>query len=139
MSSCRQPGVVSRGHGIGADRPSLRWSFRSTGPGGADDDIGKVSQPDREEAQRHRQGDVAEGLGPLAGPQEVERLQAEGGEGRVAPPHTPTMRNARASNPGSQDRPEKGSIDARKPMRNDPATFTAIVPQGERIPERSGN
>ena len=68
-------------------RPSLGWSCRSTGPRGAEDDIGKVSQPDREEAQHHRQGDVAQRLGPLAGPQEVERLQAEGGEGGVAAAH----------------------------------------------------
>ena len=66
-------------------------------------DIGKVSQPYREEAQRHRQGDVAEGLGPLAGPQEVQRLQAEGGESRIAPAHAHDEERARfqSRKPGS--------------------------------------
>ena len=111
---------------------------RLTGPGGADDHIGKVSQPHREEAQRYRQGDVAEGLGPLTGPQEVERLQAEGGEGRIAAAHAHDEERARfqSRKPGST---RKG-IDRRQEADEERSRHVhGNRSPGERIPERSGN
>ena len=97
-----------------------------------------MSQPDREEAQRDRQGDVAKGLGPLAGPQKVERLQAEGGEGRIAPAHAHDEKRARfqSRQPGSAP---KGIARRQKTDEERSRHVHGNRAPGERIPERAGN
>ena len=97
-----------------------------------------MSQPDREQAQHHRQGDVAEGLGPLAGPQEVERLQAEGGEGRIAAAHAHDEERARFQfrKPGST---RKGIDRGQETDEERSCHVHGNRAPGERIPERAGN